>query len=849
MKGEMIMRHVFKKYTSNRGSALFMVISTMTALLISVMAMYFAMVSSRQTQYAVFNKMQASQSSQSIAEIVANGLRNANTAVDPDPAGQALLEEIKKMDTIGETISTSAANFQSLDPNNPAATNKDVDQLGAYAVTITLKEILADGTKMYDISVMSSVQGNRDVIHMEFGFNSETKTEGGGTNPPGDSELFAATGYVPNDAYLDGGFFLTNTFFDTEFTYVGQYDSKANFLSGNLSTGGSLLFQSYIQPIANESRFSSLSKPTTWAIRGDFEENGSNQVTLVGGSKIMIGGDAIFNNATVTSSGGGYVDIYILGDFILNANMSFSNANVYVLGDFSMKSGLWTDFHNLYVNGEVHFPDNGKPSIQGSHVNSPDSMPKWDGTAPGMTVTQVEEELGRRTSTKTYGKWVIPDNTVNDVDGKTIKIRLNSSNTETNGVEGMKNVFTLAYDNGKNKTDPNYRGSEAAKDEGVNGWKADYKGTGFTIDGFEGKAGAGSPLAIILDTGDDPDNVMALRLKPYIDMDGDGTAETFAWLGKNGIKSSDPFTIIVKGRGSVIMEVAEGATYQECDRQQVMNYSWFKLLGGKEYPKTGSRQNASGQWSDFNVYIYDSGSISGGDAVDGKKPDIVAAEYIHDDCIKGDGCSYTTTTSTQKCGACGKELTEVTCSVHGKVDTFCPECQKYKVNKLANWNAAADGTRAEGFCSNRIDKAKVKTYLDAHIDIKNALTYPKRNDSDESFVYPNANIYLVTCSESTDLRFSDTINGDSVIQNGFYGYIYAPYITYMAKSNSGSGCPRFLGGLVVSDYVINDNYAFLACYPDKMPEEITNLPGGGNMSGNLAGKTTKSWKTIIGGYH
>lgn len=843
------MRHVFRKYTSNRGSALFMVISTMTALLISVMAMYFAMVSSRQTQYAVFNRMQANQSSQSIAEIVANGLRNANTAVDPDPAGQALLAEMKSMDTIGETISTSASNFQSLDPNNAAATNKDPSQLGAYAVTITLKDILADGTKMYDISVMSSVSGNRDVIHMEFGFNSETSVEISGNNPPGESELFAATGYVPNDAYLDGGFFLTNTFFDTEFTYVGQYDAKANFLSGNLSTGGSLLFQSYIQPIANESRFSSLSKPTTWAIRGDFEENGSNQVTLVGGSKILVNGDAIFNNATVTSSGGGYVDIYVLGDFYLNANMSFSNANVYVYGDFNMKDGLWTDFHNLYVNGTVNFPSSGKPSIQGSHVNNAEDMPKWDASAPGMTSTQVGEELARRTDTRTYGKWEISNDLVNDAPDKTIKIRLNSSNTETNGVEGMKNVFTLAYDNGKTSTDPKYRSSEAAKPEGVNGWTADYKGTGFTIDGFEGKAGAGSPLAIILDTGDDPENIMAIRLKPYIDMDGDGTAETFAWLGKSGIHSSDPFTIIVKGRGSVIMEVAEGATYQECDRQQVMSYGWFKLLGGKEEVKTGSRMNAAGQWSEFSVYVYDSGTISGGMPIDGKKPDAMAAEFVHTDCIKGDGCSYTTTTSTEKCGGCGGDLIEVTCSVHGDVDTYCPTCQQHKADKLAEWNAAAAGTRAEGFCTNRIDKAKVKTYLESHPDLKTALTYPKRDDSEEDFVYPNTNIYLVTCSESTDLRFSDTIDGSPVIQNGFYGYIYAPYITYMAKSNSGSGCPRFIGGLVVSDYVINDTYAFLACYPDKMPEDITNLPGGGTMSGALVGKTTKSWKTVIGGFH
>lgn len=821
------MRHVLRKYTSNRGSALFMVLSTMTALLISVMAMYFTMVSSRQSQYAVFNKMQATQSAQSIVDIVYNGLTNANRLVETDEAGKELLKQMEAMNTPGETITTSMANFQALDPNNPDATRAEDSQIGAYAVTITLKEVLADGTKMYDISVITSVDGNRDVVHMEWGFsNKEEPPSGNG----GRSELFAATGYIPNDAYLDGGYFLTNVFFDTEFTYINQYGSKAGALSGDLATGGTLLFQYYLAPITEVDRFKPLSKPTTWAIRGDLEQNGNN-IQLAGGSKIMINGDAIFNKSTVESTNGGTVDVYILGDFIYNntASTDFKNCNVYVAGDFYMADGKWIAFKSLYVNGKVNFSDGGKPTVGGTQLNSPSQVKKWDENAPGMSVAEVEAELADRTETKQYAKWEVSDSQVNDAEGKTIKIRLNASNAPADGVPAYKCVFTIAYDDT----------CESAKGSGVNGWKADYVGKGFTIDGFEGDATAGKPGTIILDTGDKPENVLVLRLKPYIDMDNNGTAETFAWTGKEGVGSSDALSILVKGRGSVVMEVAEGATYQECDRQQTMHYSWFRLLGGIEGADAGYN----------NMYYYDSGPINSGTKFDGKDPDVIVPGFMHIECKKGDGCSYTESKSTTKCDVCGKELTTLTCPNHGDVISFCTntECKSNlaEQKEYAAWKAGAAGTK--GFCQNRIDKPAIKAYLNSHLDLKKALKY-RASDPDDNFVYPNTNIYLVTCSESTDIRFSTKLDGSAVMQNSFYGFLYAPYITFVAKGSSGLNTPRFVGGLIVSDYVIDDNYAYLACYPDKMPEEVANL-GGGSMTGLLSGKTTKTWKTIIGGYN
>lgn len=838
----------------------------MTALLISTMAMYFSMVSSHASQYAVYNHTQANQSAQSIGTIIYKALTGAATLVNPDETGKELLDKMMELN-VGESISTTADNFTSLDPTNPHAVNADIADLGAYAVIITCTADYTDttGVKIFDIAVISSVEGNREIIHMTYNYG--LTVEGGPvSNAPGESELFAATGYVPNDAYLDGAFYLTNTFFDTEFTYVGQYDPKGNFLSGNLSTGGSLIFSSYIQPIIKESRFASLSRPTTWAIRGDFFENGGNTVQLIDGSKIMVGGDLYFNQSTVTAinaatgAEGGTIDLYVLGDCYMNANNSLSSVNVHVQGNVYYGDGLWLDIKNLYVNGALKYLDSSKnpynydgskakPKVNGSYVNSASDVAKWDWSGPndsrGMSTTEVAAELGHRTQTKTYGKWEIGDSLVNDADGKRIQIKLNTDNQPYDGVDAMKAVYTIAL-----------KDSESAKGP-VNGWAADVvvgaknneTGAivgGVTIDGFHGKMGWNAKPAIILDTGDNEKNVLAIRVKPYIDQDGDGVNETFAWFGKEAIKNTSK-SIIVKGRGSVIIDVEEGATYQESLFSITAHYSWFRALGGEEKPWNGSVNTTSDGWKSLAITYYDPTTlIAPGSSFNGKSPDVIAASFVHDNCVRGDGCVYTTTETdteceTPDCAAHSTHYVDINCSKHGKVCTYCPGCQDQITEKLTKFNNGGLG-RIEGFCANHLDKGSMDTYFNAHPDLKTAIS------DDHGIIYPNTNIYLVSISEGTELRFGSTIDGTTVQESSIFGYLYAPYVTFKDFDTSSKNTPKFIGGLIVSDFVISGNNSYLACYPDRMPEELADI-GGGTMNGGLAGKTTKSWKSVIGGYH
>ncbi len=826
------MRHQFRKYIGNRGSALFMVISTMTALLVSCMAMYFSVVSSRQSQFAVFNKQQSHQSAQSIVDIVRSSIADPSNA-----GGQALLAKLKGLN-VGESISTSANGFKSLDPNNPALTNNDESTLGAYSVTITRIEdtVNAAGNSMaqFDICVISSVDGNKDAVHQSFAYNENSTTEpGGGSFSPGDSELFTATGYVPNDAYLDGGYFLTNTFFDTEFTYAGAYNPKSNYLAGNISTGGNFILKGYIVSVSSSNDFKKLEKPTIWSIRGDFDVESPNPLELYEGSKIIVGRNMTFTDHYASFQIGGTssqknIDIYVLGDLALNNGGDFSNCNLYVNGD--VKLGSWSSFKNLYVNG----------TISGSSYTKSGEEKKWSEASDSLSKDDIINELMRRTDSKTYNKWEIPDSQVDAANP--IHIRLNSDNHAHDGVDAFSNNFYFAYPD-----------SETALDTSIDPLQRKV-GKGFTVDGFDGAStNNDTPLAIVIDTGNDVNNIVTIRVMPYIDVDGDGVKETFAWRPyftpgstDEGSLFSNPFGVIVKGRGSVIIDVPSGTVYQAMNRDLTLHYSWFKLLGGVEEDKTTSREDLSGNWGDKTYHCYNVQPITSGQSVpttDGGSgvPSLLTAQLIHSGCHRGDGCSYTFPTGTEKCPICNGYYTEIVCSKHGKVDYYCPTCNTPKQDKVDKWNDASTPGRVEGFCDNRLDKSAVDQYLNEHPSIKSDIS------DGSGVIYPNVNIYMVTCSESTEVRFATDVAGRAIKQNGFYGYIYAPYVTYKGEGDSCTMCARFCGGLVVSEYIFNDNYPVIACYPDKMPQELAAI-GGGNISGGLAGKTSKSWKIDIGSY-
>ena len=387
------MVHSLRKYLSNRGSALFMVISTMTALMVTCMAMYFAVVSSRTAQYAVFNQEQSYQAARSTSELLLKGMQSGTLASGSNNP----METMVNMNE-GDVITTDGNGFASL---NPSATGEDDDILGAYDITITrLGNEDVDGVpnKTYDVAVTTSINGMREVVHSIIHIQ-EGKPEPIDMDP----QIFAATGYTDQDSYFDAGIFLTDMFLDNENTITGAYTDALGGghtqFTRNLTVGGTLTSHSYMQPSNTE--------PVVWAIRDTFINNGQNFNFFSSGknrSVLLVGGDFI-------SDGGSWpgvknVDIYVNGDFYYS-RANYEGSRIFVHGDIHLQNG-WKNLSAIpiYCDGSVIEEEGGHK--QGSVMGT------WEGNdklpSDAMTRRKAMTKLEKATTSSVYYKWEITDN-------------------------------------------------------------------------------------------------------------------------------------------------------------------------------------------------------------------------------------------------------------------------------------------------------------------------------------------------------------------------------------------------------------------------------------------------------
>lgn len=813
------MAHSLRRYLSNRGSALFMVISTMTALMVACMAMYFSVVSARTTQFATFFQQQSYQSAISLNDMVLAGLMDG-TLTTGDANLFSALENMAE----GDTITTGANGFSSFDSTQ---TGSDVAQMGAYSMDITrLPNEMVNGVDnmTFDIATTTINNGVADVVHTYFHIAMT------GEELPEDNNIFAATGYVDNDANIGGGYFITDVFFDTQTSYISLPGGAGDcVISGNLRAGGSVIVNENFQVMgpgttASGINFSQFKDPVNWYINGNLTcAVGKGILNFNKGSKIVIGGDYDFKGGGIQGTGGD-IDIYVCGDLILNGNtMQASNANIYVGG--SITYGQINNAKKIYVNGSDNRPynpgNNGKPDMK--------------------KFAEIKAELKHGVQTRAYAKWVINDGDESKGLDKTksdylpeldystgslpdterkytpITIKLNDYNQPVDGVPAMTTTFTIAHPDSPSATSSMYD-------------VKCYAGDIISVEG--GFGGNNAPLTVILDTGDSEDDILTLRVHGYMDQYGNDGGNIFQWFRQ----SCTSCTVLVKGKGSLVIDIPEGTIYQDCDRQQFLHQSWLALfdknLSGETVSPEGDDKTFHVYdgitWADKVVTVYDSSALHD------KNSALKIAEYIHTSCSHGDGCSYTKYTSSNTCNKHEDGPVEkigVKCSVHGKTSfsEICPKChpddgkdyEREKLNKLIN------GTYETGVCAYRLEKNKLSS---------SGKTFPRN-------ILPNVNIYLVSCYESADIRLGNNLSGGALHHNGLFGFIYAPYMTFKARGSSG-GANKLCGGLIVSDFSFDDTRFVTNLYPDKMPWELM-----GDSSGEeLVGLADKSWKIGLGSY-
>lgn len=816
-----------------------MVLSTMTALLIVAMAMYFSVVSSRSVQYAVFNQQQSYQSASSISDVLLSGLKDGTLA----SGSNDLLSALNSMN-IGDSISTGDNGFITLGATGGSA-RSDEDQVGAYSVDITRlndEEINGDQNKTFDIATTTYVNGVAETVHTFV----HVKMSGVETDA-GITQVFASTGYVPNDAYLEAGIYKTDVFFDTEYTVLNAYGTQgggAMSFDGNFYCGGSLTLNRYISGTDKEA--------SVWAIRNNFTTtSGCNQpITLKSGSVVMIGGDMDIQNMSGFLNADIYVngDVYLTGNQLASSNL-YVNGNIYLLSGYSkFKSIHYSEDSKIYImNGDswvvnaqidnyVSTRDTTKMSeeearaeaakifVQDSAYSGTFStgytIRKWDGSE-GMSYTDFIKQLDETTSTCTYYKWIINDGTDENGNPDPSRRKLDSYVKELD--EANRTAVHKTFDYVLSAKQDYLLSVGADKQVAVHTVEYEKdKLEGFILDDITCLASenAITSIALIIDTGDDPNNVFTIRVSPNRDYDGDGIKESFSWYPFDSYSTSVNMSVLVKGRGSLVVDIPKGVTYQDERDVVFMHYNWFTLLGGKIATDAQS-----------GIQYFDNSGIKNTTAAD------LAASFIHRDCCEssGDKCSYTEKTITEKCKSCGEKLKTVTCSVHEYTIKYCPKCDPNAINRDSDDKPTA-------LCNNRVDRQAIDTYLAANSSIAAKM----EKDINGDLVYPTTNIFLVSCDESASIRISTKLNNSAVIQNAFFGYIYAPYMTFKSYGeNAGGGFIRFCGGMTVSDYVIATNMAFLSCWPERLP---TELMGQECFDNQLNGIASRGWKITLGSH-
>ena len=793
-----------------------MVLSTMSALFMLVTAMYFSVVSSRSVQYAVFNQEQAYQSSISVSDALVASLR-ANKSPEFSKAVLALKPPASGQKT-GDVLSTNGNGFAEFLGESGGASYSN-DQLGAYTVEITrLSDATENGTsyQVYDFAITSSVGGILETTH------TFVRYSGVFSDPP---DIFGtgmtSTGYVPNTPRLDRGTYDTPLRYDSEYCVIGDsandFSSTYPQINNDLTCTGTLRFVLASTPPKS-------SVPLTWVIGNDLEldsYNNSLSIDLKGSStqhsKLIVGGDLIASDVATSNS------------FVVA-----SNTDVFVQGDMYIKNGIQINSGGrLYVKGNVYLTNPeifswGVPSLNGWSIDPScffvggaimDTKNNLDASESYyIGGAQIKTKVGALDISST--EWT---DAMSIWDGKMTSPSYEKWSVLGDGT-GAAHV-TLLFNN--DYRDAEYKGKvvpgvtmineELSIEKYPNGVVIDdiidvaeyNKDNGILVPGSneEYSPSQKNHYCTIIDTGEDPSAVFKIQITPNHDYDSEAGNETFTWLPlKDTAFKSDgskkPY-ILIKGRGTLAIEVPAGTTYQAAHQEAYMHINWYSMLGGK------INRNGNQCWVD---------------AIDTVNCSEMAIQngWIHmtDKCSGSVKCDIVQKTETNDKG---DPVTIHWCNTHD--------------HKVTSSEITTNGCGCYGV----VEKSKVDAWIATSLGTIPAEQQQYFYDAKLGHIYPNVNTMLVSSDESAQIRLSYFDDGVPVAQNTFWGWIYAPYMTYMAKpgGSGGSGGTRIVGGIIVSDYISDDWYTFTYCRPD---EEVNNaLQSNLESTGTITGHIWKAY--------
>lgn len=776
------MKHALRKYISPCGSALFMVVSTMAALIVLVTAMYMSVLSSRQVQFATFDQEQAYVTSTSIADIICSYI------ADGKNSGNAFVKNVVGLENVGDSISTNGNGFASLSDSGTL----DDTLLGGYDVTVTKqKDETISGTTwhVYDVAVTVSNNGILETTHT-FLRTKDPEPD----DMPDIDRFFTATGYVPNDVLVSAINLNSTAYYDSEFVRFGDIESGYNpdnkpntvTIRSGLICAGSVEFDK-----GNNLKID-INEPTDWYIGNNMTVKPGGTVNFsLGGSgavesskdrgRIFIGGDLNINTTTNIGSDNKPTDVYVLGDVNISATFTM-NGNLYVAGNVNItdipQAAVFYGQSKIYHTGKtINIQTNPYNSslvwltYNGGNTTLDDVLAnRWDTITTNdisVSLTDVSAKLDTAIGASVYYKWY-PD--IDDAKANVRNIIFNGyyEAVDVAGIEVVKDSGDLV----PMSTYKPYNKEIGSLTE-VAPKRVEYIDSDCTIGDIVdiGQAGIG-PHTIIFDTGA-AGNVLTINLQANMCLNGSDEPNGFAWgvayaesdvldpHTDEKLTDSQPgqaMTVLTVGDGTLVLNVPDGVTYQAADYEFLGHYAWFKLTGGDYDTATGA-------------YI---ANISDSDVS-------TVQSMIHD----ADGC--TSCVYEPKKNSDGED--GFTCTVHG---------------------GFIEGTEKPSscVCTGRVEKDKFTgdKYLYDGLPQK-----------------ANVNIFIVSCDESADIQIGclkyETGEKKSV-RDKYFGYVYAPYMTYMDMSDSNGHGLKCCGGLIVSDYVMSGYYDYVFALPDVSLREI-----------------------------
>lgn len=719
------MKHALRKYLSPCGSALFMVVSTMAALTVLVTAMYMSVLSSRQVQYATFDQEQAYVTSTSVADIFTayiSDSKNASTTI------------MKKIGTMkaGQTITTNGNDFAAF------GGTKEDSAIGAYTVDIKrLNNETISGVdwNVYDIAVTVQKNGIAETTH-----SLVRSKNGEPTQMEPIDRFFTSTGYLPNDVWISSITTDSTVYCDNEYTVFAKDKNAAGdgdvMLNMDIICAGGALFN-------DKSTFTSFDEPLTWVFGNNvtfgqgFTPSDFNLGTNTGRGRIIVGGDMKLDGRNAGKTIPSNVDVYVFGNLYLGKCYANFNGNLYVGGNIIAENNNSHQFSSVYVDGEMKTASGG--TISGSCNKK--------GKCPTDVMDAARKTLDDKIGGSVFPKW----------------------QAKTAGLSEEPIVF---------------KNSGGADGKFVHYIKDDCTIRDIRITNVEGSGSEVNDYSIILDTGDDPEHVLTLRVE------ANASGNTFMWLPD--FSSSQHISVVIVGRGSVVIDVPDGVTYQATDREFFGHIAWFMMGGGSiQYTSSGV------------LYL--------------KKPDDLY-KTLNNNIKSGDfilqypdgTCSYT------KIGT-GSDAA-YTCSSHGG------SYEAHNVDKVKEG-------RKDSLCRGRILRNKVDAFYAANSSIKNNIVEyytscygPSLNGSSgysSDCYYPNVNAFVISVLENADIQLGvDKLTRSPIMQNVFCGYVYAPYMTYVCVGSGGGGVKN-VGGMIVSDIALSGPYNYIFAQPERTISQIS----------------------------